>query len=358
MNSFPYVGFRAYERTDASLFHGRAGELALLAHTYTEQTEERGKLLVVYGPSGVGKTSFVQAGIWPLARRSRDVTRFLRFAPEADEDLPAFVRRVRNEVGRFSSDPVRRPMVFIDQLERAIGPMLGGELDPDRQAALSGMLSFLSQAALRGMARIVLALREPWSQTLEQAPGNDQFAANRTSFFRLDFLSQSGMEAMLRNPFANWLERTPQDGLHPRTLLESYFSELTSHPASLPLFSALVRRANDLRALPPTLSILDFASDHAERVFAEWPSDVRRQLPVFLDLFRAAAVRRTQAGPSAAPYSILAADPDARDIANRLVEARLLVLQGQRWDTAELCLSHDYWLTACPSVAPLLRAPG
>jgi hypothetical protein len=358
MSSFPYVGFPAYERMDASSFHGRAGELALLADTYTEETEERGKLLVVYGPGGVGKTSFVQAGLWPLARRSRDVARFLRFAPAADETLATFVRRVRNEVGRFASDPARRPMVFVDELDRVMGPILGGEPDPERQAALSGLLAILSQAALRGIARVVLALREPWSRTLEQSPGNDQFAVHRTVFFRLDFLSPAGLDAVLRNPFARWLARHPAEGVTPTSLLEHYFTELTAHPASLPLFSALARRAHDLRALPPTLSILDFACDHAERLIADWDPATRERFPVFHELFRAAAVRHAPAGPSAAAWAILAADPDARDIALRLVDARLLTVRGPRWDTAELCLTHDAWLTDCPAVAARLRSPG
>ena len=355
MPSFPYAGAVPYTKNDASSFYGREGELSLLADIYTEQAGEKGKILVVYGPSGVGKTSMLLAGLWPLVRRSRDVVRLLHFEPGPEEDLGSFIGRIREEVGRLVAGPDRRPMIFIDQIDQVIGYPLDGGLDSEREAQLAALLAFLSQAAMRGLARVVMALREPMAHSLETAPSNDQFSRYRIEFFRLDFFSQAGLEKILRLPFARWLKAHPQVGVGETAIMEHYFSELTLNPTALPLFSTMARRAHDLRTYPPEVSILDFAVAEAEALFAGWPPERLAKLPIFVELFQAAATTRTKESALSAPMRILAADPDSREIADELIQARLLTLYGQRWDDAEVRLSHEYWLADCPVTAPLLN---
>jgi tetratricopeptide (TPR) repeat protein len=70
----PYVGLRAYRTDEQRLFYGRARESLDLARLWRAK-----KLTVLYGASGVGKTSLLQAGvinalnpsrsdIWPVGR--------------------------------------------------------------------------------------------------------------------------------------------------------------------------------------------------------------------------------------------------------------------------------------------------
>lgn len=56
----PYPGLSAFAEADAALFHGREVEVAELWDKI-----QRRKLLAVIGPSGVGKTSFLRAGVIP-----------------------------------------------------------------------------------------------------------------------------------------------------------------------------------------------------------------------------------------------------------------------------------------------------
>lgn len=57
----PYVGLRAFRREDGSKFFGRDREACEVSDLW-----QAGRLTVLYGPSGVGKTSLIQAGVLPL----------------------------------------------------------------------------------------------------------------------------------------------------------------------------------------------------------------------------------------------------------------------------------------------------
>jgi Flp pilus assembly protein TadD len=57
----PYVGLRAFRREDDAKFFGRARESCEVSDLW-----QAGRLTVLYGPSGVGKTSLIQAGVLPL----------------------------------------------------------------------------------------------------------------------------------------------------------------------------------------------------------------------------------------------------------------------------------------------------
>src|SRR3954469_19649064 len=61
----PYRGLRPYTVVDAPLFHGRT---RLVAHLHGRWRRSP-QFLAVLGPAGSGKTSLVQAGLWPELRR-------------------------------------------------------------------------------------------------------------------------------------------------------------------------------------------------------------------------------------------------------------------------------------------------
>jgi tetratricopeptide (TPR) repeat protein len=85
----PYVGLRPYGSGDIGRFFGRAREtLELTSHVLTS------RLMVVYGPSGVGKTSLLLAGALP--RLGDDVAHVLPIAQLA---------RAATSPGRASAGP-------------------------------------------------------------------------------------------------------------------------------------------------------------------------------------------------------------------------------------------------------------
>src|SRR5207244_2071881 len=63
----PYLGLSAFQEADADRFFGRSREIARVARRLREQP-----LVAIAGPSGVGKSSFVRAGIVPALKGSSD----------------------------------------------------------------------------------------------------------------------------------------------------------------------------------------------------------------------------------------------------------------------------------------------
>ena len=61
----PYPGLNAFQETDADRFFGRSADIASMALRLREQP-----LVGVVGPSGVGKSSFVRAGVVPALKAS------------------------------------------------------------------------------------------------------------------------------------------------------------------------------------------------------------------------------------------------------------------------------------------------
>ncbi len=62
----PFVGPRAFEESERELFFGRDLETRQLAALVIAQ-----RVVVLYSPSGAGKTSLVQAGLIPLLGRQK-----------------------------------------------------------------------------------------------------------------------------------------------------------------------------------------------------------------------------------------------------------------------------------------------
>jgi WD40 repeat protein len=66
----PYPGLEAYTEKDAAVFFGRDAEIGEILELLHPVVPSRRRFLTVMGPSGVGKTSLLQAGVMPeLAER-------------------------------------------------------------------------------------------------------------------------------------------------------------------------------------------------------------------------------------------------------------------------------------------------
>ncbi len=133
----PYPGLSSFTEADAGRFFGREDEVAALWEKIQRQ-----RLLAVIGPSGVGKTSFLRAGV--LARKPTGWAT-VYFTPGASP-VAALARAVSLAV---SSEVARAA----DQ------PGLAGEL-------MQGVADFLQHGEPGGLVSVICAWRRPSAEAL------------------------------------------------------------------------------------------------------------------------------------------------------------------------------------------------
>jgi WD40 repeat protein len=143
----PFPGLEAFTERDSAVFFGRDGEITeLLERLCPVVPTQANRLVAVVGPSGVGKSSLVQAGVVPRLRRrrggwivvplvvpgNRPMRSLARSLAAADSERPTeidgvrgprFAEECRTALGRPSA-PV---LVIVDQAEELI--TLSGEAE-------------------------------------------------------------------------------------------------------------------------------------------------------------------------------------------------------------------------------------
>ncbi|GAA1312197.1 trypsin-like peptidase domain-containing protein [Saccharothrix xinjiangensis] len=132
----PYRGLRPFDVGDATVFHGRGEETERLVETVARRS-----LVAVTGPSGVGKSSLVRAGLLPKVTGPVAVLR-----PEADTGVA-------------------------DLLAAALMPVLVPGLDPDERLARERQLAaLLEPGRVRAVADDVLLFVDQFEELAELDP--------------------------------------------------------------------------------------------------------------------------------------------------------------------------------------------
>ncbi|PRQ02960.1 WD domain, G-beta repeat [Enhygromyxa salina] len=167
----PYPGLHAFDDSLAEVFHGRRAEISLAAARLGGPKANHRRWLAVDGSSGVGKTSFVHAGLIPALRRGFAEATPARWLVSSMRPGRHPLRALVHALGAvMEHDPSPLTAAF-DEL----GQTKEAALDPAITAA--AVASFVRERARDGVALLVVVDQLEEVVTLAGAGERERFAA-------------------------------------------------------------------------------------------------------------------------------------------------------------------------------------
>ena len=322
----PYQGLLAFQPADGDRFFGRDREIEELWHRFRDLHEaaDTPRLLVVYGPSGSGKSSLVRAGLVPaLAKRplgGRGRARIALLVP-GSEPLQALA----TVLARIATDdpaPARKSREFAEEL--AITDQHGAHDGLRRLAAL------LPEADVWPLVVVVDQLEEIYNLCKDEAT-RQAFLANLLAA-AADPTGQVAVVVTLRSDFLGATQADPAlnlliqaQGVFVVALSEAGLREAIQQPAARsgrPLEEAVVDRlVEQTLGFDGALPLLQFALQ------CLW-EELRQDRPAAATLRAIGGVGGALAGEADRLHQSLSAD-DQR-IARRLFLSLVKLGEGSR----------------------------
>jgi hypothetical protein len=184
----PFIGPRPFEEADAEVFFGREAELAAL----TAQVVST-QIVLLYAPSGSGKSSLISAGLIPAMRDEEfkvSQARLNTLAPsDGQPPVDLLCEAIRNSA--LGSSTERPSLLVLDQFEEIVAALTYAELRTLSETVYSTM-------AGNPRARTVISFREEYLARIS-ALFNKATEAG-VGHFHLDRLSRRGaLEAFERS---------------------------------------------------------------------------------------------------------------------------------------------------------------
>jgi len=349
----PYPGLTAFQERDASKFFGRDADIQRLANQLRSAP-----MAVVVGPSGVGKSSFVRAGVVPVLKASGEpwetyITRPGRAPLEGLADLLApmtqsqtgepsqqtqehEVQRLRSQPGYLGSvlrararDTGRKVLLFVDQFEELFTQSLPPQTTADFLSALLGLADDANSPV-----RLVLSMR---SDFLDRAAEDRTFGAELArSLFFLQPPTREGLAEAITKPAA-------MAGHHfeDEHMVQAMLDELQDTPGALPLLQFSAAKLWDTRDRDRKLlthagydamgGVAGALASHADEVLEGFSSGDQKLVRALFQ--RLVSAERTRVITEVADLAPLGSNPDQVEaIVRRLVEARLLVVHQRGED--------------------------
>jgi len=369
----PYPGLTAFQESDADRFFGRARDVARMVARIRENP-----LTAVVGPSGVGKSSFIRAGVVPALKASGETWDTLVVRPGrsplsalasllqpmhsssqtdvhsrmADhEQLLARLRAEPGYLGTLLRSWARhngcKILLFVDQFEELY------TLVPDagERAGFIACLSGVADDAATPL-RVVVSMRSDFLDRVgEDAAFLDELSRG------LVFLS-SPDRAGLREALVQPVEMVGYRYESER-MVEVMLSELEATTGALPLLQFAAAKLWDGRDRERHLlteagshaigGIAGALAAHADEVLAALSPSAQRLTRVVL--LRLVTPERTRAILDMAELHQIAADGDeVRRVVDQLVHARLLVVQKRGDAGASAEIVHESLIERWPTL--------
>lgn len=353
----PFRGLAAFTEADAQDFHGREAD--------TEAVVERLRsdgLVALVGPSGVGKSSFIQAGLTPRLRDQgawdivtlrpgrlpiEAIARALQRAGYAGEDLRSALRSTPGALLKALRQLAQlrrsRVLLVIDQFEELLTLS-----DPQESAAV---ISALQAAPTPDEpCRLVLSFRADFLGQFAATP----LEAYLGAVYVLRPLTRAALERAVVAPLKRVGYQVDSADLPARIA-----TELDTRDSALPLLQfamdALWRRrdtgrrvilSSEYQSMGGALGAL---ASHAERVSFSLPETQRLQArALLLELVNVDGTRR----PRSRDELLAVVGPDGAPALDLLLETRLLSSgQNEATSAPMVELAHESLTTTWPSLS-------
>lgn len=382
----PWLGLASFSEQTRGFFYGRDGEVAELARRI-----QRKLLTVLFGQSGLGKTSILQAGIVPRLREQGYCPVYVRVdyspgAPAASDQIKLAIVQATmqsaNWTGSGAADEGESLWEFLHQRDVALVDAGGKPLIPLLIFDQFEEMFTLAQADDDGRSRAA-AFIDALSELVENRPSaalearldDDDSAAERFDFSRSDYRvlislredylpHLEGLKDRMPSITQNRLRLAPMSGQQALAAVSGPGAALVSddvaeaivrfvaggsevaHAQVEPsLLSLICRELNDTRIAAGrdaiTLDLLagshaSILSDFYERALADQPAAVRAVIEDLL-LTESGYRENVAAERVVAAFATAGAAPDALAA---LVDRRLLRIE-ERLDVRRVELTHD-----------------
>jgi hypothetical protein len=367
----PYPGLTAFQEGDADRFYGRDSDVFQVAARLRDHP-----LVAVVGASGLGKSSFVRAGLVPALRASEDAWEVLIVRPGRQplqslaavlrpfmQDAPVeasaigepdgLVERLRASPGHagallrsLAARTGRKMLLFVDQMEELY------TLVPDEaeRRAFTACLSGVGDDASAPL-RVLVCMR---SDFLDRVGEDRRFLDVLVGGLHfLQPLAPAALREALEAPVAQL-----GYSFESAALLTEMVDSLVATPGSLPLLQfagAKLWEARDARRKVLTEEsyrriggISGVLAQHADQVVGALPGELRSSVR---DLFqRLVTADGTRAIVDLAELSSAAGGAtDLRRLVDHLSQARLVVVQSREDDGgATVELVHESLISGWP----------
>ncbi len=394
-DAHPYAGLAAFQERDAALFFGRETAVSQIVARLGDHP-----LLALVGSSGAGKSSLVRAGVIPALKRGGDAWEAFVMRPGphplaalAELLLQHAWQRSSRDTGRTSDDepdllPARGDREQLaDLLHREPG-FLGVQMRGRARRRLERALLFVDQfeevytlapeaereaflACLAGAAddassplRVIVALRHDFLDRVAsgasgregaypQTPGLAELISRGTVL--VGPLDRRGLRRALVAPAEAASHRFESEAI-----ITSMLDGLAGAASALPLLQFTAAKLWEGR--DPVQRVLTEASyhafggvegalaSHADRVLDALAGAERRHARTLL--LRLVTPERTRAVVTRRELEELggAAAPELSRVLDRLIEARLLTVEGAGRDESTVELVHESLIAGWPAL--------